>query len=110
MPIARWPELGGERNPHDPGNLAAACVPCNRRKRDHLTGIDPVTGLEHPLFNPRQQLWREHFAFSEDYAEIIGVTPVGRATVSRLEMNRLPYRRQRRLLRLDALQGGEPWP
>lgn len=33
------------------------------------------------------QLWRDHFCWSEDGAEIIGVTPVGRATVVALNMN-----------------------
>jgi 5-methylcytosine-specific restriction endonuclease McrA len=34
-------------------NLAPACFHCNRRKSNHLVGIDPESGIEVPLFNPR---------------------------------------------------------
>ncbi len=37
------------------------------------------------LFNPREQVWVEHFAFRG--ARIMGLTPVGRATVQVLDMN-----------------------
>ena len=39
------------------------------------------------LFNPRQQVWIEHFAWSEDGTEIIGKTACGRAIVAALGMN-----------------------
>jgi len=39
------------------------------------------------LFNPRQQKWSEHFAWSEDGTEIQGLTPYGRATVVALKLN-----------------------
>jgi hypothetical protein len=41
-----------------------------------------------PLFNPRIDKWSEHFQWSEDDLHIIGITPIGRATVNRLKMNR----------------------
>ena len=50
-----------------------------------------------PLFNPRQQSWVEHFAWSEDSTEIIGLTACGRATVEALKMNNLRMVRARRL-------------
>ncbi|HLO84032.1 MAG TPA: HNH endonuclease [Nostocaceae cyanobacterium] len=34
-------------------NLALACFHCNRQKSDKITAIDPESGLEFPLFNPR---------------------------------------------------------
>ena len=37
------------------------------------------------LFNPREQVWAEHFVFRS--ALIVGLTPVGRATVYVLDMN-----------------------
>ncbi len=40
------------------------------------------------LFNPRLQLWQDHFRWNEEYTEIIGLTPTGRATVRSLRMNR----------------------
>jgi hypothetical protein len=40
-----------------------------------------------PLFNPRQQKWSEHFIWSADGIKIIGITPTGRATCERLDLN-----------------------
>jgi hypothetical protein len=111
IPRSRWAAFGGGPGLHDPPNLAASCVPCNRRKRNHVTGQDPLTGLVVPLYNPRSSdEWRAHFAFSEDGAGVLGVSPVGRATVLRLGMNRAPYLEQRRVLRLAASAGGPSWP
>jgi hypothetical protein len=39
------------------------------------------------LFNPRTQAWSDHFHWSQDGAIIVGVTPVGRATVGALRLN-----------------------
>ena len=41
-------------------NLALACRRCNERRYNFTTGIDSETGLETPLFQPRQQVWAEH--------------------------------------------------
>ncbi|MGH2592732.1 MAG: HNH endonuclease [Anaerolineae bacterium] len=59
-------------------NLAFACFQCNRYKGSDLSSIDPHTGAITPLFNPRTQLWTEHFRF--DGATITPLTPEGRAT------------------------------
>lgn len=69
-------------------NLCLACVSCNSYKRNHIVGIDPESGQEVPLFNPRTQLWGEHFIWQADATVIAGSTPTGRATVERLQMNR----------------------
>lgn len=69
-------------------NLALACSGCNGRKYNKLEGVDPTGGVMVPLFNPRLQLWEEHFAWSKDYTEIIGLTASGRATIFALQMNR----------------------
>lgn len=69
-------------------NLALACFHCNRRKSDYTTGIDPETGLPSQLFHPRKMRWQDHFVWSQDRLSIVGVTPIGRATVEQLEMNR----------------------
>ena len=66
-------------------NLALACLKCNRYKGSDLTAIDPVDGVIVPLFNPRTQVWDEHFAL--DGALMIGLTQTGRATVALLRMN-----------------------
>lgn len=69
----------------DEANLALACIDCNLHKGPNLTGIDPETGRIVELFNPRRQRWSDHFAWHG--VEIVGLTPIGRATVRVLEMN-----------------------
>ena len=70
------------------GNLALACPRCNAHKWAADAGTDPQTGQHVPLFNPREQAWDDHFAWSSAVAfHIEGRTPCGRATVDRLKMN-----------------------
>jgi hypothetical protein len=38
-----------------------------------------------PLFNPRTQQWREHFAWNG--ATLLGLTPIGRTTIRVLNIN-----------------------
>jgi hypothetical protein len=52
-----------------------------------MSALDPETQQEVALFNPRLDRWSDHFIWSADGLRIIGVTMVGRATVSRLDMN-----------------------
>jgi hypothetical protein len=66
-------------------NLALACLYCNSYKGPNLSGVDPDSDDIVPLFNPRKQVWNEHFAF--DGPRIIGKTPIGRTTVEVLKMN-----------------------
>ena len=66
-------------------NLALCCSFCNRHKGPNVGGVDPVTREVVPLFNPRCDLWREHFRW--DGATIVGTSPAGRATVVVLAMN-----------------------
>lgn len=68
-------------------NLCLACTTCNDYKLDHQTGVDSHTREESPLFNPRTQVWAEHFAWNEDFTMVGGITSVGRATISRLHVN-----------------------
>lgn len=42
-------------------NLAACCYRCNEFKGAKTHATDPQIGQLVPLFNPRQQLWQEHF-------------------------------------------------
>jgi len=69
-------------------NLALACQGCNGHKYVKTEGVGPVSGELVPLFHPRRQLWREHFAWNADFTLIIGLTPTGRATVEVLQLNR----------------------
>ena len=80
------PEAAGGQTVVD--NLWLACRPCNESKGAQTGAIDPATGEFVPLFNPRQQEWAAHFRWGEGGAEIIGLTPCGRATVGALHLNR----------------------
>ena len=77
--------LGG---PARRSNLWAACRQCNALKSDRVEAYDPLTELLVPLFNPRDQVWVEHFGWVEGGARIVGQTPTGRATVAALSLNR----------------------
>lgn len=78
------------------GNLCLACTKCNEHKGDEITAPDPLIGEIAPLFNPRQQHWNEHFAWTPEGDQVIGLTPVGRATVKALNLNRERLVRARR--------------
>lgn len=68
-------------------NLWLACHRCNEFKGDRTDAFDPE-GNEHvPIFNPRTQYWGEHFVWSPDGSRIVGLTPIGRATVVALRLN-----------------------
>ena len=67
-------------------NLALACVSCSLCKGARQFVPDPLTGQSVPLFNPRQQVWTDHFRWRG--AEVVGLTATGRATIVALEMNR----------------------
>lgn len=80
--------LGGS---DDLANLALSCPPCNRRKSRATHAIDPTSEdrVLVPLFNPRTDIWYVHFRFyfTDESVQILGRTPIGRATVVRLAMN-----------------------
>ena len=72
---------------NDESNLWLACPICNRYKADKTSAVDPETGQTVELFNPRTQVWAEHFRWAEDGLRIIGLTSVGRATVAALHLS-----------------------
>ncbi len=72
---------------HDESNLWLSCSLCNRYKGSQTTGIDPLNNGRVSLFNPRTQVWSEHFYWSPDGTRILGQTPTGRATVEALHFN-----------------------
>lgn len=69
----------------EPDNLALSCWRCNRHKGTDLGSFDPETHSFSLLFNPRTQVWTEHFRCDEEI--VIGLTPEGRTTVSLLQLN-----------------------
>ena len=70
-----------------PTNLALSCHHCNLHKGPNLSAIDPITEQVVLLFNPREQNWHEHFSLRGP--SILGLTPIGRATIQLLQMNAL---------------------
>lgn len=86
-----------------PDNLALACSGCNGHKYDKIEGIDSVSASIVPLYHPRQDTWREHFAWEEDYTHLIGLSPTGRATIAALHLNRNGVINLRFLLLLAGL-------
>lgn len=89
IPVAQ----GGTNNEE---NLWLVCEPCNRAKSDKLEGFDSVADSTVSLFNPRTQIWSDHFDWSDNFTKIIGKTPTGRVTVSELNLNK------ERLVRIRA--------
>ncbi|MSR60780.1 MAG: HNH endonuclease [Planctomycetaceae bacterium] len=67
-------------------NLALACYTCNHHKGPNIAGFDLETNDTVPLFNPRKDVWSDHFRWNG--AELQGLTPVGRVTVHVLAINR----------------------
>jgi hypothetical protein len=83
----------------DLDNLALSCQGCNNRKYTATTGIDPVSGQVVSLFHPRADRWGDYFAWAWDFTHVVALTPVGRATVEKLQLNRPGLVNLRRVLR-----------
>ena len=75
--------LGGETAAD---NLALACVSCSLRKGPREEVVDPETGDKVSVFNPRSEIWNEHFRW--EALRLIGITATGRATIHLLDLNR----------------------
>jgi hypothetical protein len=71
----------------DDENLWLACPLCNSHKGDRILARDPTSQDMVRLFNPRDDIWSEHFEWIEDGVIIQGRTAIGRATVAALCMN-----------------------
>jgi hypothetical protein len=76
--------LGGT---DDEENLWLSCRLCNSFKGIQTHGQDPITNRKAKLFNPRQQKWSRHFAWTNSDTHIMGQTACGRATVLALQLN-----------------------
>lgn len=77
-------------------NLWLACPFCNGFKGIQTEAIDLFSGEWVALFNPRQQMWSEHFRWGEGGVLIEGISSIGRATVVALHMNNEHLVRARR--------------
>lgn len=70
-------------------NLALACLDCNRFKGTDIASLDPKSRKLVPLFNPRLDLWHEHFELRNGV--IVPLSGIARATERLLKLN-LPER------------------
>lgn len=66
-------------------NLCLACLDCNRHKGSDFASFDPESGGIVLLFNPREQVWADHFRL--DGPRIEPLTAEGRVTVFVLKLN-----------------------
>jgi HNH endonuclease len=81
-------------------NLALACPGCNLHKADRVEAVDEETGKTVPFFNPRADPWDQHFRF--DRYSVVGLTPIGRATIRALNLN---HPRRVQIRKAEALFG-----
>lgn len=79
-------------------NLAFSCHGCNLYKSNKTATFDVITEENQKLFNPRTDDWNEHFTWAQNFTIIVGLTPVGRAAVETLKLNRKGLVNQRNLL------------
>lgn len=77
-------------------NLCLSCPACNLAKGTNIAAADSETGQATFLFNPRQQVWDEHFRLLGAYIEPL--TAIGRVSVFVLRLNQ-----ERRLERRETL-------
>jgi hypothetical protein len=77
-------------------NLALACPHCNRHKGPNIAGFDVETRQIVRLFNPRIDIWAQHF--EADNVHLRGKTAIGRVTVGVLGMNSADQLRVRQAL------------
>jgi hypothetical protein len=89
--------------PTESENLVYACFQCNRHKGSDLSAIDPIDRAIVLLFNPRAQIWSEHFSLAGAY--LVGLTASGRATASLLHFND-----EERVRRRQELMGVRLYP
>lgn len=73
--------------PTEESNLALACSDCNRRKGSDIGSIVPESGRFVRLYNPRADVWDEHFTFEERVLSIVPLSEIGTVTVRVLGLN-----------------------
>ena len=77
-------------------NLALACIFCNRAKGSDIGSIIFETNTFVRLFNPRKDIWQEHFTL--DGTEIHSRTDIATVTIRLLDLNALERLLERKLL------------
>lgn len=78
-------------------NLCLACPTCNRYKASRQFVWDEESQQTIHFYHPHQQRWDEHFKWNVDATELLGLTGIGKVTISALRMNRPQLLRIRRM-------------
>ena len=81
-------------------NLAWACPRCNLQETNRTEFLDPATGTTTRLFDPRADVWEEHFRWNG--FQLLGLSDIGRATIAALELN---HTRRVRIRQVEELVG-----
>jgi hypothetical protein len=84
-------------------NLALSCRGCNSRKSVKTFVYDPVSKVKVDLFNPRKDLWKNHFEWTADFLQITSKTEKGKITIEALKLNRPGLINIRRLMVLGGI-------
>ena len=81
-----------------PENLALSCRGCNSHKYNKTEAKDDISDKKVPIYNPRTDQWKKHFAWDRNPLYLKGLTPIGRATIQALKLNRAQLISVRRIL------------
>ncbi|KGE86056.1 MAG: HNH endonuclease [Phaeodactylibacter xiamenensis] len=81
-----------------PENLALSCRGCNSHKYNKTEAVDNISDKKVPIYNPRADQWKTHFAWDRNPLYLKGLTPTGRATIQALKLNRAQLISVRRIL------------
>ena len=79
-------------------NLAFACAFCNRSKGSDVGSLIGATGVFVRFFNPRTDLWAEHFVL--DGVTFVALSDVGEVTVRILSFNNSERLFERQMLQV----------
>jgi HNH endonuclease len=71
----------------DEANLALSCSTCNYAKGSDIASVDAEMGEIVRLYNPRQDVWGDHFQVESDSGMIQPLTAIGRVTARLLRLN-----------------------
>ena len=76
--------------------MAYACSWCNWKKGPNIATVLTEEGKLLPLFNPRTNIWQDHFLIEAGL--IVGKTDIAKGTIKLLEMNTVELILERKLL------------
>jgi len=75
----------GRSGPNHIANFAWCCPFCNQGKRQRV--VYRIGSQTIRLYDPRRDMWPEHFAFMNNYLFVVGITPIGIVTQRAVRFN-----------------------